>query len=107
MPVKYFSVGKLLPASFGTGFVTGALIGIEIKTGIDASEEGISWLILNTMCSIKVLESKVLGFFCDWLWFWAIVFFLFGLATMAEDAKSNPLAYGAGLVLGFLFFLLA
>ena len=84
-----------IPVAFGAGLGDGLLIGISIRTGVDASHEGIAWLIINTLCQTAATPI------CGQLWLWGIVFTIVGFAALLEDIQSNAIAGVAGLIIGF------
>lgn len=47
-----FNVLILMKEIFAAGFIEGFFLGISIKTGIDASETGISLLLLKGICDV-------------------------------------------------------
>ncbi|MFA6214904.1 MAG: hypothetical protein WC717_06555 [Candidatus Micrarchaeia archaeon] len=77
----------------------GMLLRVSLKTGVDASQEGISYLILFTLCGINPNGTASV---CANLWFYGLVFFLIGLVAMAENLSANPILYVMGFVLGIV-----
>ena len=84
-----------MPVAFGAGVADGLLIGISIKTGVDASHEGIAWIIINTLC--QTASTSI----CGQLWLWGVVLTIVGIAALFEDIRTNVPAGVAGLVIGF------
>ena len=68
-----------MPVSFGAGLADGLLIGISIKTGVDASHEGIAWLIINTLCQTTATATSSI---CGQLWFWGIILTVVGVVAL-------------------------